>query len=226
MKRGTFIVIDGTDGSGKKTQADLLAAHVRKQGTDVVAIDFPRYGKPSAYFVEQYLNGRYGSIDEVNFYQGSLFYALDRYDASFEIRNKLKQGTIVICNRYTSSNMGHQGAKIADAVKRKKFLQWLHHLEFDMLNIPQPDVTIILHVPAAIGQKLVDGKGHRTYLGAEKRDLHEENLAHLTAAEAVYLEIARMPGCILVECMRDGKLMTREEIHSIIWERIQPLLGD
>ncbi|MEK7583804.1 MAG: hypothetical protein AAB490_01040 [Patescibacteria group bacterium] len=224
MLRGRFIVIDGTDGSGKKTQVDLLAARVREEGRTVHVADFPQYGKPSAYFVERYLNGAYGTLDTIDGYRGSLFFAMDRYDASFELRKMMDTGAIIVSNRYVSANMGHQGAMIADTAERKKYLDWLYHLEFEILGIPKPDLTIILHVSALVGQELVDHKGHREYVGGRKRDLLESDLDHLKAAEQTYLEIARFPKFKLIECMKSGSIMTREDIHELIWREVVAVL--
>ena len=127
---GKFIVIDGTDGSGKATQTELLAEKLRYAGFDVALADFPQYGKKSAGPVEEYLNGKYGPAHEVGPYRGSIFYALDRYDASFEIKEWLKQGKIVISNRYVTANMGHQGGKIKDLEEKRRFYEWLYELEY------------------------------------------------------------------------------------------------
>jgi dTMP kinase len=107
-KAGRLIVIDGTDGSGKKTQIALLEKHLKEQGYEVEKIDFPQYGHKSAGLVEEYLNGDYGQANEVTPYQGSLFYALDRYAASFTMKKWLAEGKVVLCDRYVSANMGHQ----------------------------------------------------------------------------------------------------------------------
>jgi len=121
--------------------------------------------------------------------------------------------------------MGHQGSKISDLNKRKDFLDWLYELEYDILQIPKPEANIILHVTADISQKLVDKKGHRDYVGGEKRDLHEGNLEHLKAAEATYLQIAKdYPDFDLIECVKDGEIMTREDIHELIWAKVKELL--
>ncbi|MBT6691376.1 thymidylate kinase [Candidatus Parcubacteria bacterium] len=225
MKKGKFIVIDGTDGSGKATQVGILEERLKKEGYDVAVIDFPRYGHPAAYFVEKYLNGEYGGVEEVGPKMGSTFYALDRFDAKPETKKFLEQGKIVLANRYVSASMGHQGSKISDLNKRKDFLDWLYELEYDILQIPKPEANIILHVTADISQKLVDKKGHRDYVGGEKRDLHEGNLEHLKAAEATYLQIAKdYPDFDLIECVKDGEIMTREDIHELIWAKVKELL--
>src|SRR5947209_1104297 len=108
MKKGKFIVIEGTDGSGKTTQLNLLVERLRKEKKKIETADFPQYDNFSGAFVAKYLRGEYGTADEVGPYRGSIFYAVDRYDKSFEIRKWLEAGKIVLSNRYVSANMGHQ----------------------------------------------------------------------------------------------------------------------
>jgi dTMP kinase len=226
MKKGKFIIIDGTDGSGKATQTDLLVKKIRQSGQSVKVFDFPQYGKKSAGLVEEYLNGQYGSAREVGPYRGSIFYACDRYDASFKIRKYLEEGKIVISNRYVTANMGHQGGKIVNFKERKKYFDWLYNLEYGIFGIPQPDLNIILHVDAAIAQELVDNKNVRNYIrGKKKRDLHEKDLKHLRDAEKVYLEIAKtMKNFRLVSCTEDNHIMTREKISELVWKEVKKVL--
>ena len=108
MHRGVFIVIEVTDGSGKGTQFQKLAERLTREGYDVALFDFPQYEQPSSYFVQQYLNGKYGSAEEVGPYTSSLFYALDRFEAAPKIREALQQGKIILANRYARSTMAHQ----------------------------------------------------------------------------------------------------------------------
>jgi dTMP kinase len=218
---GKFIVIDGTDGSGKATQLKLLADKLKEMGYKIETADFPQYGKKSAGLVEEYLNGNYGTAEEVGPFRASIFYAVDRYDASFKIREWLQAGKIVIANRYVTANMGHQGGKIMDEQERQKYFNWLYDLEYKIFAIPQPDTNIILHVSAEIGQKLVDQKGQREYVGGQKRDIHEADINHLKMAEKVYLQIANIfPNFELIECVKDGAIMTREEIHEKVLKAV------
>ncbi|MDD5294499.1 MAG: dUTP diphosphatase [Patescibacteria group bacterium] len=225
-KKGKFIVIDGTDGSGKATQTQMLFTRLENSGLPVAMIDFPQYGEKSAGLIEKYLNGDYGKADEVGPYRASIFYACDRYDASFKIKKWLGEGKIVIANRYVTANMGHQGGKIANPLERKNYFSWLYELEYEIFNIPKPDLNIILHVDAAIAQKLVDQKGHRDYINGAKRDLHEADINHLRRAEQVYLEIDRtFPDFTLIECTRNGEIMTRQEIHNLVWQEVNRLIS-
>ena len=225
---GIFIVIDGTDGSGKGTQTTRLYERLVSEGRDVVLIDFPRYGEPAAYFVERYLRGEYGELKDIDAYRASTFYALDRFDASFGIRAALARGAIVISNRYVSANKGHQMGKIKDPEERRRFLGWLNGFEYGILGIPKPDLSILLHVPADIGFDLIAQKDERAYLNGEVRDIHERDREHLRAAEEAYLSLARLDtveNWKCLECVQDGRLLSIEEVHQRVWDAIQPALG-
>lgn len=222
---GKFIVIDGTDGSGKTTQFNLLVDKLKAEGFAVEVADFPQYNTKSAGLVEEYLSGKYGGADDVTPYQSSIFYAVDRFDASFKIRQWLKDGKIVVANRYVSASLGHQGGKIDNPLERKVFFNWLYELEYKLFNIPKPDLSLILHVEAEIAQQLA-AKRHREDWVGKTRDIHEENLGHLQKAEQVYLEIAQtFPDFKLIKCTREGEIMTREEIHELVWIYTNQILG-
>lgn len=223
MNKGKFIVIDGTDGSGKATQTNLLVEKLKKQGYDVEVADFPQWGKPSASLVGEYLNGKFGAAKDVGPYRASIFYACDRYAASFKIKEWLEQGKIVISNRYVSANMGHQSGKIKDLEEREKYLKWLENLEYNLFGIPRPDKNILLYMPPEIGQKLVDKKGHRDYVGGKKRDIHEADLEHLKDAADAYLYCAKKYNWLVIDCAPNNQLKTIEEIHEILWDKVKDL---
>jgi len=225
-KRGKFIVICGGDGSGKATQTELLAKRLKKEGFDAETISFPQYGQKSAALVEEYLNGRYGTADIVGPYRASVFYACDRFAASSNIYEWLCSGKTVLANRYISANLGHQGGKIRDPKERERFWRWIENLEYNIFGIPKADANIYLHVPAEISQQLVDSKGARAYT-LNKRDIHEADLEHLKNAEEAYLQlVGRRPGeWIKIECTFNEKIMGREDIHALIWDKVKKILG-
>lgn len=224
-QNGIFLVIEGTDGSGKGTQHKKLVERLESEGYEVAQVDFPRYEEPSSYFVREYLNGNYGTAEEVGPYTGSLFYALDRFQAAADIRQSLEQGKVVIANRFTGSNMGHQGTKFVNSEERRGFFIWLDNLEFEMLGIPRPDKSFVLRVPAEIAQELVDQKEKRSYTD-KKRDLHEADLQHLQKAVEVYDDICQLfpKDFVRLDCVRSGQLMDIETVHEQLWKMIQPLL--
>ncbi len=223
--RGLFIVIDGTDGSGKGTQFKLLKERLEKDGHDIATFDFPQYDQPSSYFVKEYLNGNYGSSEDVGPYTGSLFYALDRYEASKAIRSALDAGKIVICNRFTGSNMGHQGTKFSNPEERRGYFIWLDNLEFETLKIPRPDKNFVLRVPAETAQQLVDKKEARNYTD-KKRDIHEADLNHLRTAVEVYDDLCQLfpKDFERIDCVRDDELLDIDTVHKMIWEKVSPML--
>lgn len=219
--KGKFIVIDGADGSGKATQTEILRKRLHDEDIKIKDLEYPRYGEQSAYFVEQYLNGKYGKADEVSGKLASLFYALDRFDSREEINNYLSKGYLLISNRYVSSNAGHQGGKISDKAKRDEFLDWLYDLEYNICKLPKPDLNIYLHVPWEIGQKLVDKKEARNYINGKKRDIHEADNNHLKNAQETFLYLVeREDNWLKIDCVKDDKLMSREEIHKKIWDTV------
>ena len=221
---GKFIVIEGNDGSGKGTQFLLITERLEKEGHTIETADFPQYGKKSSALVQAYLNGEYGTADQVGPQVASIFYACDRFDASFHMKESLKQGKILIANRYETSNRAYQGQKIKDPIQRKEFFSWVTDLEYNIFKIPKPDLVIFLHVPADIAQELVGKKGKREYTD-ESHDIHEKDLELLKRTEQVYLELAKESNWVQISCVKDNKLMSIEEIHEEVYKVVKEFLG-
>lgn len=227
-KCGVFIAIEGTDGTGKKTQAELLIKRLKKEGYGVRRISFPQYGKPSAWQIEQYLNGFFGKPDTIDPYFSSLLFAADRREAKPVIQRWLKECDVVLSDRYAASNVGHQGGKISDPKKRKRFLEWLWKTEFKVNKIPIPDLNIVLYVTPSVSQKNVLKKARRGYLKkGSRRDGHERDLAHLKRAAASYKWLVKQnpKHFRLMNCMKGGRLETPQAIHEKIWIAILPILA-
>lgn len=225
-KQGVFIVLEGTDGSGKTEQFKRLIKRLESNEYKVKTVDFPQYGKLSAYFVEQYLQGKYGSWKQVGPYKACLFYALDRFAVAEKIKKWLDQGYVVLSNRYVGSNLGHQGVKIKAKKARETFFQWVNDLEYNILSIPKPDINIFLHMPAKIAYDLIAQKGVREYLGSKKRDIHEQDITHLQTAEKVYKEIVKLfsKDFKTIECVSNNKLLSIDEIAQKVWKIVSRLL--
>lgn len=220
-----FLVLEGSDGSGKATQQQLLVERLRQEGYEVETVDFPRYHEPSSHFVRRYLNGEYGTAEEVGPYTAAMFFALDRYEAIPDIREALDAGKIVIANRYTGSSMAHLGGKFDNVEERKGFFLWMDAIEFQMLRVPRPDISLVLRIPAEISQKLIDKKDKRAYTD-KKRDLHEADLYHLQNAVEAYDNLCELfpRDFKALDCTRNSELMNVDAIHKLIWESITPLL--
>jgi len=225
-KTGKFIVFEGIDGSGKSTQAKLLADYFLKNGYKVEKIDFPRYGERSAAMFENYLAGKYGSPKDVGPYIASIFVAQDRYDASFRVREWLNDGKVVVCDRWMASNIGHQGGKLINNRKEwKKFINWLYDLEYGIFKIPKPDCAFILKTSPEFSQKLNEGqsdkdkiKKRESYLGKNNKDIHEKDRAHFTDSLKSYLLAAKeFPKDFkVIECIENENMLSPEIINKKI----------
>lgn len=220
MQNWKFIVIDGTDWSGKWTQTKLLVERLKQNWYDVEMADFPQYWQRSAAMIEDYLNWKFGSADEVWPYRASVLYAIDRYEASFRIKKRLEEWKIVISNRYVSSNMWHQAGKIHDPIERDKFLERLDSFEYGLFGIPRPDMNILLYMPTEIWQQLVDQKWARDYVWWQKRDIHEADLNHLKNAAEAYKYVAQKYNRTVIDSAPNWKLKTIQEISDILWEKV------
>jgi len=214
--KGKLIVLEGIDGSGKKTQLDLLVRFLKKKNLPVKLADFPQYY--TSFFgnlVGRYLTEEFGEADELSPYLVSLTYAGDRWEAKPQLEEWLSQGKIVVANRYTGSN-SHQAGKIPPGEARDRFLDWLDKLEYEVYGIPREDLVLFFDVPAVVGQELVEKKGARGYTGGKKHDGHEKNLGHLKNARGAYLEmVGRQDYWVKIDCLdRGGKLKSPEDIHK------------
>lgn len=218
MRKGLLTVIDGIDGSGKTTQIKLLAKALKEQKVLFEIISFPRY-KDNIFgkLIKKYLEGKFGSISQVNPYLISLAYAGDRDLAKPLIERWLSEGKVVIANRYVSASKAHLGANLQEE-KREEFFKWLDELEYKINGIPKEDLTILLKVDPQLGQNNASGKHH---------DIHEENLRHLELAYKIYLLLAkRANNWYVVDCMESAQMKAPEEIHQTIIGLLQKKIHD
>lgn len=224
--KGIFIVIEGTDGSGKSTQLELLKQRLQQTKHKVTHIHFPRYENESSFFVRQYLKGQYGSANDVGPYTGSVFYAMDRFQAAHEIKQALDEGQIVICDRYVASNMAHQGNKFSNSEERRGYYIWLDNFEFEVLKIPRPDINFVLSNSIEIIKDRLNAKESSS--AHIKKDIHEKDLSHIEKSLEVYNELSDLfpKDFYKIDCTRDGQTLKPDEIHNLLWNRIEPLLPD
>ena len=223
---GKFIVIEGTDCSGKETQSKLLVEKLIDMGYKAVRVTFPKYDTPTGKIVGgPYLGKK--EISECWFPEGavnldpkvaSLYYAADRKYNIPEIIKYLEDDYFVICDRYVSSNMAHQGSKIRDDEERFHMYEWIDKLEFWLLGLPKPDKTIFLHVPYTYAVEL---KKNRASL-----DEHEMNPDHLKNSEAAYVELATLYNWKNINCIKDKKIREIEDINKEILDNLKEYMEE
>ena len=220
--KGKLIVFEGTDGSGKATQAKLLCQRLEQEGIGYREIDFPRYGKPSAAMVEEYLQGNLGkNAGDVNAYAASVFYAVDRY-ASYkqDWGGFYEEGGLVVADRYTTSNAVHQASKLPEG-QREAYLDWLFDLEYGRMGLPEPDLVVYLDMPTEITERMMRRRESDTGTHA---DIHEQDTAYLRRCRASAGEVARLCSWTVIHCAAGDAPRTVEDIHGEVWQRVRELL--
>lgn len=229
MSRGKIITIDGTDATGKATQSDLLVTRLNLEGFPTEKMSFPRYETPTGRIVAQAYLGKqgpwgddkmfFGDPDKLNPKIASLFYAADRAYAAQYINEQKDKGINFVMDRYTSANMGHQGGKLKTKKEREQMWFWLYKLEYEMLGVPPPDITIILYTPVDVALELRKKRESQTNTSS---DGHESNLDHLRRAEESYLQMAEFFDWPLIKCVdKSGKMRSREDIHEEIYNTVK-----
>ena len=192
MKKGTLIVFEGTDGSGKSTQFKLLCDRLHAQGTQFQRLVFPQYSEPSSALLRMYLGGEFGSRpSDVNAYAASTFYAVDRYAAWKKVwGTSYEAGELVLSDRYTTSNAVHQGGKLSEAV-------------------------IYLDMPTERSVQLLRMREAATHT---KADIHEVDTEYLALCRQTALRAAGHYGWQRISCVDEqGQIRPIKDIHQEIW---------
>lgn len=222
-----FLVnIEGIDGSGKGTQAGRLQLRLRERGLKVELISFPRYRETHfGQKVADFLNGRFGALNEVNPFLASLLYAGDRFESKGWLQKLMAENDVVILDRYVPSNMAHQASKLRGA-ERTELIQWIETIEFGVYGLPRPDISILLDISPSQAQRLIATKAPRDYTD-QAADLQESDTSHLAQARATYLELAAsQPGWKIVPCLNEiglseNAVRTPTEIEHDVWNLIE-----
>ncbi|MFP4661625.1 MAG: dTMP kinase [Halanaerobiales bacterium] len=222
MTTGKLIVIEsGTDGSGKTTQFELLYDRLKANDHDVHKIEFPDYKSDSSALVRMYLRGDFGKKPkDVNLYAASTFYAVDRF-ASFQQKWKsiYKRGSIILADRYTTSNMIHQASKIDDKREREAYLEWLRDLEFNKFDLPEPDLVVFLDMPPEHSIRFINKRNYQ--------DIHEKDIEYLHSTYDNALSIAEKYQWSIVNCVENERVKSREKIHQEVYNQTNKILkGD
>ncbi len=227
--KGKLIVIDGTDGSGKATQVALLTDHLKKEGYKLKIVDYPEYYKNFfGAFVGHCLSEQYYNFINVHPKIASVLYAADRWQSKTEMDKWLKEGYIIVANRYVSANQIHQGGKISDSRKRNNFIKWLDQMEYKEFGIPRPDITLYLSLPIEIVMNLLkereSSKMKRAYL-KNKKDVHEADSKFMENSIKSALWLAKtQPNWSKINCSEKGIILSRESIHNMVYKEVKKVL--
>lgn len=212
---GKLIVIEGTDGSGKQTQSDLLLNKLKQENISCDKMSFPNYDSASGkivggpYLGKEYISKSFFSegASNVDPLVSCCYFGADRRYSLPLLKEKLNNNEILILDRYVASNMAHQGGKLNSKEERQTLFDKLDYFEFCFLELPRPDLTLFLHLPYLVSLETLINRG-------EQLDGHESNPLHLKNAEKTYLQLADYYGWEIINCMQNNKFITRESMRS------------
>ncbi len=219
---GKLIVFEGTDGSGKATQTELLCRELERRGTAYRRLTFPRYQDESSALIRLYLNGAFGNHpDDVNAYAAATFFAVDRYASYKQDWGSFYQsGGLLVADRYTTSNAVHQTVKLPPE-ERVAFLDWLFDFEYRLLGLPAPTRVLYLDIPTELTERMMRRRERETNT---KADIHERDEAYLRLCRENAAFVTEYCGWTKIDCTDGGVLLPAEEIHRIVLGKISDLL--
>jgi dTMP kinase len=222
---GRLIVVDGTDGSGKATQVALLAERLAREGRRVETITFPRYEENVfGELIGECLKGKRGDFLSHDPRVASTLYAADRFETKPLLEEWLREGAIILADRYVSSNQIHQAGKIEGPTARTYFLEWLDTVEHGIFGMPRPDLILFLDVPIEVSMQLTREKHAReskTYLAEGELDRAEQDRLHQEQAlQSARAMVAKEANWRTIQCVEEGSLRAREDIHEEVYHAV------
>lgn len=202
--RGTFISFEGIDGSGKSTQARLLADALRGAGREVVLTREPG-GSPGAEEIRRLvLNGaadRWSAETEI-----LLFTAARRDHLERTIRPALDRGAVVITDRFADSTRVYQGVTRGDL---RALVDRLHDL---MIGV-EPDLTFLIDIDAREGLARANNRANACTAPAaapEEMRFEDMGLAMQDRMRAAFLDLARAPRFRVIDGARAAQAVATD----------------
>jgi dTMP kinase len=219
-----LVAIEGIDGSGKGTQAERLLTRLRSDGQRATLLSFPRY--EATFFgraVGQYLNGDFGSLQQVHPFFASLLFAGDRFESRTLLAEALAANDVVVLDRYVASNIAHQAARL-DGAERNRLIDAIERLEFELYQVPRPDLIVLLDMSVTCAQRLIAKKPTRAYT-ERAADIQEADAAYLARVRELYLDLAgREPNWTVINCEYDSAPRPIDEIAAEIAQLVMQRL--
>lgn len=201
-----IVAFEGVDGAGKNTLVSAVAAELNGRGLTVHRLAFPRYDTSvHAQLAQRALYRQMGDLTDSIYGMATLF-ALDRQGASPEIARRSAAGEVVLLDRFTASNAAYSaarsvlrdgglqggapggGAGPSGSITRHGVVEWVAQLEFEQLQVPRPDLTVLVDVDAAVAGE----RAHRreSQDASRARDAYETDTPLQRATAEAYRELA------------------------------------
>lgn len=217
-----LIVLEGLDGAGKSTQVKKLRTYLETECGALEYIHFPRYEAPVyGDLISRFLRGEFGDNVTVHPQLVALLFAEDRHTARSQFVQTLKDGGVVLFDRYVYSNIAYQCAKMADATEAEKLRDWIFNTEYGDFALPRPDLNIFLDVPISFVQNSLEknrGNDDKSYLEGAQKDIHEASIDFQVRVRDIYRRQCELDrSFIRVDCSdADGYMLPPDAIFEKI----------
>lgn len=219
-----LVVIEGIDGSGKGTQSVRLRDRLLARGLRTGLLSFPRYD--DTFFgqrIGDFLNGRFGQLDQVDPFLASLLYAGDRLESKSELLQQLSSSDVLILDRYVPSNIAHQaGKKTGEA--RQELANWIEKIEYELYGLPRPDLVVLLDTPTEVSQEFIAKKAQRTYTD-QAADMQEADTSYLSRVRSAYLELAAERNWSIVSVVNEQGIRSMDDITQELERMVDSALA-
>ena len=207
--RGKFITLEGGEGAGKSTQAQMLAEHLQSIGLSVLTTREPG-GSPGAEIIRHVLLA--GAVKPLGAETEAVLFAAARQDhVKFAIEPALAAGKWVVCDRFADSTRVYQG------VLGKVDARFIRGLERTSIGDLAPDLTLVLDLPVEEGMKRLAsrrGKAQPDRFEAEGPEFHQQ-------LRSAFLALARQEPerCVVIDANRSIKKIAKQ-----IWSEVESKL--
>jgi dTMP kinase len=219
-----LIAIEGVDGSGKSTVVEALVTRLHDRGHAVATYDFPDYEEPQfGPLIARFLRGGLGPMEVAEPWFVGMLFAGNRAEVSSRLRADLAADRVVVCDRFSYSNVAFQASKLGAAEDSGAFGDWLARLEFETFGVPRPDVSFWLRVPLEQRPGLHVDRSDRDYLDGAI-DIHEADEALQRRVHDAYEQLARDRSDIeTIDLAPGGALLSPFEVCDELIGRLEKL---
>lgn len=224
MEHGKLIVIEGGDAAGKATQIALLTARLITENVPVTQLDFPQYERNHVgRLLRECLDGKHGDFMSLDPKIASVLFSVDRLESMHQLESWLEEGRVVLLDRYSSANVLHQGAKVADQHERLEAMRWIYKLEHAVLDLPEPDLIVSLPVPAAIRADL---RQQQNRTKGRLIDIADQDQVHQQLVDTALTELSDVfPNVATITTMDEDTLLPPETIAEKVYTAVRDVLN-
>lgn len=221
-----LIAIEGIDGAGKGTQVAAVVSQLQSEGLNCGTLQFPRYSETTfGAAIGDFLNGRFGTLDQVHPQLAAVLYAGDRFESRGRLLQLMQDNDVVVLDRFTGSNLAHQAAKL-EGEERQELSRWIDHVEHVVFQLPRPELNVLIDISSEWSRQLVSRKAARDYTEQEA-DLQEADVPYQEKVRRCYLSVAeqRSDWAVVNSIGSDGELLPVKAVTGQVLELIRPLLA-